>query len=232
MPVMELTGIWKIYKMGDIEVNALKNVSFKVDKGERVIIIGPSGSGKSTLLQILGCLDRASKGQVNIDDVETEKLKDRDLSRVRNEKIGFVFQKFNLLPKLTALGNVELPMIYAGKSRRERIERSKELLELVGLGDRMNHKPTELSGGQQQRVAIARSLANNPAFILADEPTGNLDTKSGEEILSLFMKLNYMGKTLIMVTHDMEMIKYGSRVIKIRDGEIEANEVINNGNPS
>lgn len=232
MPVMELTNIWKIYKMGDIEVNALKNVSFKVAKGERVIIIGPSGSGKSTLLQILGCLDRSSKGQINIDNVETEKLKDRELSKVRNKKIGFVFQKFNLLPKLTALGNVELPMIYAGKSRRERITRSKELLELVGLGDRMHHKPTELSGGQQQRVAIARSLANNPAFILADEPTGNLDTKSGDEILSLFLKLNSMGKTLIMVTHDMELVKYGSRVIKIRDGEIEANEVIENGNPS
>lgn len=232
MPVMELTNIWKIYKMGDIEVNALKNVSFKVAKGERVIIIGPSGSGKSTLLQILGCLDRSSKGQINIDNVETEKLKDRELSKVRNKKIGFVFQKFNLLPKLTALGNVELPMIYAGKSRRERITRSKELLELVGLGDRMHHKPTELSGGQQQRVAIARSLANNPAFILADEPTGNLDTKSGDEILSLFLKLNSMGKTLIMVTHDMKLVKYGSRVIKIRDGEIEANEVIENGNPS
>nr|WP_245863470.1 ABC transporter ATP-binding protein [Petrotoga halophila] len=186
MAVMELKDVWKIYDVGEVKVEALRGVSFNVEDGEYVIIIGPSGSGKSTLLQILGCLDKPTKGQVYIENVEVSKMKDRELARVRNKKIGFVFQSFNLLPKLSALENVELPLIYAGVPQKKRREIAKEQLELVGLGNRLDHKPTQLSGGQQQRVAIARALANDPAFLLADEPTGNLDTKSGEEILQIF----------------------------------------------
>lgn len=218
---MELKNIKKIYKMGKIEVHALRDVSFSVERGDFSIIIGPSGSGKSTLLQILGCLDRPSSGEILIEEKTINTLKDRELSVVRNRKIGFVFQRFNLLNNMTALENVELPMIYAKASMKERKNKAKELLELVGLGDRMNHKPSELSGGQQQRVAIARALANDPAFVLADEPTGNLDTKSGEEILGIFHKLNDMGKTLVIVTHDMDMVGEGNKVVHIRDGLIE-----------
>lgn len=225
MPVMELKNIKKIYQMGEIEVHALKEISFGVEKGDFTIIVGPSGSGKSTLLQILGCLDRPTSGNVIIEENDVSKLKDKKLSVIRNKKIGFVFQKFNLLSSMSALENVELPMIYAGKGLKERKKKAKELLELVGLGDRVHHKPNELSGGQQQRVAIARALANDPAFLLADEPTGNLDTKSGEEILEVFHKLNEMGKTLIIVTHDPEMVHEGNKVVHIRDGLIESTEV-------
>jgi len=230
MAVMELKDVWKIYDVGEVKVEALRGVSFNVEDGEYVIIIGPSGSGKSTLLQILGCLDKPTKGQVYIENVEVSKMKDRELARVRNKKIGFVFQSFNLLPKLSALENVELPLIYAGVPQKKRREIAKEQLELVGLGDRINHRPTQLSGGQQQRVAIARALANDPAFLLADEPTGNLDTKSGEEILQIFRKLNDMGKTLVVVTHDMRMLDEGSKTIRLLDGRIQSIEVNTVGN--
>lgn len=230
MAVMELKDVWKIYDIGEVKVEALRGVSFNVEDGEYVIIIGPSGSGKSTLLQILGCLDKPTKGQVYIENVEVSKMKDRELARVRNKKIGFVFQSFNLLPKLSALENVELPLIYAGVPQKKRREIAKEQLELVGLGNRLDHKPTQLSGGQQQRVAIARALANDPAFLLADEPTGNLDTKSGEEILQIFRKLNDMGKTLVVVTHDMRMLDEGSKIIRLLDGRIQSIEVNTVGN--
>ncbi|WP_443146890.1 ABC transporter ATP-binding protein [Petrotoga sp. 8T1HF07.NaAc.6.1] len=230
MAVMELKEVWKIYDVGEVKVEALRGVSFGVEDGEYAIIIGPSGSGKSTLLQLLGCLDKPSKGQIYIENVEVSKMKDRELARVRNKKIGFVFQSFNLLPKLSALENVELPLIYAGMPQKKRREIAKEQLELVGLGDRINHRPTQLSGGQQQRVAIARALANDPAFLLADEPTGNLDTKSGEEILQIFRKLNDMGKTLVVVTHDLKMLDEGSKIIRLLDGKIQAIEVNTVGN--
>ncbi|KUK15354.1 MAG: ABC transporter related [Petrotoga mobilis] len=230
MAVMELKEVWKIYDVGEVQVEALRGVSFGVEDGEYAIIIGPSGSGKSTLLQILGCLDKPTKGNIYIENVEISKMKDRELAKVRNKKIGFVFQSFNLLPKLSALENVELPLIYAGVSPKKRREIAKEQLELVGLGDRINHRPTQLSGGQQQRVAIARALANDPAFLLADEPTGNLDTKSGEEILQIFRKLNDMGKTLVVVTHDMRMLDEGSKTIKLLDGKIQSIEVNTVGN--
>ncbi len=230
MAVMELKEVWKIYDVGEVQVEALRGVSFGVEDGEYAIIIGPSGSGKSTLLQLLGCLDKPTKGQIDIENVEVSKMKDRELARVRNKKIGFVFQSFNLLPKLSALENVELPLIYAGIPQKKRREIAKEQLELVGLGDRINHRPTQLSGGQQQRVAIARALANDPAFLLADEPTGNLDTKSGEEILQIFKKLNYMGKTLVVVTHDMRIVDEGTKTISLLDGRIQSIEVNTVGN--
>jgi len=230
MAVMELKEVWKIYDVGEVKVEALRGVSFGVEDGEYAIIIGPSGSGKSTLLQLLGCLDKPSKGQIYIENVEVSKMKDRELASVRNKKIGFVFQSFNLLPKLSALENVELPLIYAGVPQKKRREIAKEQLELVGLGDRLNHRPTQLSGGQQQRVAIARALANDPAFLLADEPTGNLDTKSGEEILQIFNKLNDMGKTLVVVTHDMRMLDEGTKTIRLLDGKIQSIEVNTVGN--
>src|SRR6056297_1547434 len=198
MNVMTLKNIRKTYHMGKIDVHALKDISFEVEKGDFTIIVGPSGSGKSTLLQILGGLDRPTAGDVIIEKDNISHMKDQELAIVRNKKIGFVFQKFNLLSNMSALENVALPMVYAGVSLSERKEKAKELLELVGLGDRVTHKPNELSGGQQQRVAIARALANDPTFLLADEPTGNLDTQSGIDILNVFHKLNSMGKTLVI----------------------------------
>ena len=230
MKVMHLKDIWKVYQMGKIEVNALRGVTFDVNDGDFAIIVGPSGSGKSTLLHILGCLDRPTKGNVFIEDKEVSKMTDSQLAKVRNQKIGFVFQKFNLLGSMSALENVELPMIYAGKHLKERKNKAKELLELVGLGDRLKHKPNELSGGQQQRVAIARALANDPSFLLADEPTGNLDSKSGEEILEIFHTLHKMGKTLVIVTHDPDMVYEGTKTIKLFDGQIEKTEVRDFGN--
>lgn len=212
--------------MGEVKVEALKGISFEILKGDYVIIMGPSGSGKSTLLHIMGCLDRPTSGKVLIDGEDTSKMNDSKLARLRNQKIGFVFQSFNLLSKLTALENVELPMIYAGIEKRKRKKRAIELLEMVGLGDRLNHRPNQLSGGQQQRVAIARALANDPPIILADEPTGNLDTKSGEEILKIFKMLHESGKTIIVVTHDPDMIHEGKTLIKIKDGLIEGVEVL------
>jgi putative ABC transport system ATP-binding protein len=182
------------------------------------------------LLHILGCLDKSTRGRLDIDGIDVSKYKSKKLSKIRNSKIGFVFQRYNLLPKLSAFENVELPMIYSHTNKSERRKKALDLLELVGLGDRVNHKPSQLSGGQQQRVAIARALSNDPAFILADEPTGNLDTKSGEEIENLFLKLNKMGKTIVIVTHDMEMMPLGSKIVRIRDGEIESTEVKEIGN--
>ncbi|MGM0641025.1 MAG: ABC transporter ATP-binding protein [Thermotogota bacterium] len=221
MNVMTLKNIRKTYQMGKIDVHALKDISFEVEKGDFTIIVGPSGSGKSTLLQILGGLDRPTAGDVIIEKDNISHMKDKELAIVRNKKIGFVFQKFNLLSNLSALENVALPMVYAGVSLSERKAKAKELLELVGLGNRITHKPNELSGGQQQRVAIARALANDPTFLLADEPTGNLDTQSGTDLLNVFHKLHSMGKTLVIVTHDQEMVNEGNKVVKIRDGLIE-----------
>lgn len=219
--VIETQDLKKIYTMGSTEVQALGGVSIQIYEGEMVAIVGPSGSGKSTLMAILGALDVPSSGSYKLDGQEISLLTDDQLADVRNFRIGFVFQKFNLLGRSTALTNVALPLVYAGKSKKERMERAKEALELVGLGDRMTHKPTELSGGQQQRVAIARALVNQPSMILADEPTGNLDSKTSEEILALFHKLHEERNiTLIMVTHSPEIAAQCERVISMRDGMV------------
>lgn len=210
----------KVYKNGTIAVQALKNVNLEVNEGEFVAVTGPSGSGKSTFMNIIGCLDRASAGLYILDNEKIEDLSDNELAEIRNRKIGFVFQSFNLLPRTSALKNVELPMMYAGVGGRERRERALEALKRVGLEDRVEHKPNELSGGQKQRVAIARALVNNPAIILADEPTGNLDSKSTEEVMELFKKLNDEGVTIIIVTHEQEIAEETKRIITFRDGEI------------
>jgi putative ABC transport system ATP-binding protein len=230
--VLEFKNVKRIYDMGEVKVTALGGISFQIKEGDYTIIMGPSGSGKSTLLHIMGCLDKPTAGDVFIDNVKVSKMTDKQLSYIRNSKIGYVFQGFNLLPKLTALENVELPMVYASIPWKKRREKAIELLTMVGLGERLNHKSSQLSGGQQQRVAIARALANDPSFILADEPTGNLDTKSGEEILEIFRKLHESGKTLVVVTHDPDMIPHGKKLIKIRDGLVEDIEVIENGTAS
>ncbi|HCZ06568.1 MAG TPA: macrolide ABC transporter ATP-binding protein [Thermotogae bacterium] len=212
--------------MGTEEVRALDGVTLEVQPGEILVVMGPSGSGKSTLLHIMGCLDRPTSGQVYIDGRNVSKLNDRQLARVRNAMLGFVFQQFNLLPRLTALENVELPMIYAGVPRKKRIDRARDLLERFELSDRLKHRPSQLSGGQQQRVAIARALANNPKVILADEPTGNLDTASGEVVIENLVRLNREeGITVVVVTHDPEIAGIGDRVIHMRDGRIIREEV-------
>jgi len=224
-PVVTVKEVKKIYRMGKMEVPALKGVSFSVEKGEFISIMGPSGCGKSTLMHIIGCLDRPTSGHVLLDDVDIDELDDNSLADIRNKKVGFVFQTFNLLPKLSAIENVELPLIYAGVGFEERRKKASELLDIVGLKERANHRPSELSGGQSQRVAIARSLANNPTIIMADEPTGNLDSKSGEEIIRLFNDLNSKGITLIMVTHDQEIGDSSKRIIRLKDGEIISDQL-------
>lgn len=210
----------KYYINGDMKLHALKDINFEIKKGEYVAIMGSSGSGKSTMMNILGCLDREFQGEYILDGIEISKIEEKDISKIRNLKIGFVFQSFNLLPKLSALQNVELPLVYAGVPKSEREKRAIEMLEKVGLGARIHHKPNELSGGQKQRVAIARALVNNPAIILADEPTGNLDSVSEKEIMELFTELNSQGKTIIIVSHEPEVAQYVRRILLFKDGEI------------
>ncbi|HOP49874.1 MAG TPA: ABC transporter ATP-binding protein [Ignavibacteriales bacterium] len=221
MKLLEVIDLHKIYKMGLEEVRALDGVSLEIEKNEYVAIMGPSGSGKTTLMNMIGCLDTPTSGRYILNSTDVSLMSDNELAKIRNKEIGFVFQTFNLLPRSHALHNVELPLIYAGVSKEERIERAKEALIAVGLGDRMYHKPNELSGGQRQRVAIARALVNNPSIILADEPTGNLDSRSGEEIMSIFYRLQQAGNTIILVTHEEDIARHAERVIKIRDGKIE-----------
>ncbi|KUK02498.1 MAG: ABC transporter related [Thermotoga sp. 50_1627] len=223
--IIRVENVKKIYRMGDNEVRALDGVSLVVEEGEFLIVMGPSGSGKTTLLHLMGCLDKPTEGEIYIASTPVSKLNDPQLAKIRNKMVGFVFQQFNLLPRLTALENVELPMIYAGVPKAARRRKAKELLELVGLGDRLHHRPTQLSGGQMQRVAIARALANDPVVLLADEPTGNLDSKSGEEILKIFSGLNKRGQTIVIVTHDPEVARHGDRIVRMRDGKILSEEV-------
>lgn len=221
-------GIKKVYKNGKIEVEALKGVDLFVEKGEFVSIMGASGSGKSTMMNILGCLDTMTSGKYFLDGEDISKISGNKLAYIRNKKIGFVFQSFNLLPKLTAIQNVELPMIYGGIKPKERHEKALEAMKKVGLGERINHKPNEMSGGQRQRVAIARSLVNDPAIILADEPTGNLDSKSSVEIIEIFQKLNSDGATIVMVTHEPDIAAYTKRIVKFTDGIIISDEPVKN----
>ena len=221
MALIETRDLWKTYVMGDEEIHALKGVSIAIERGEYVAIMGPSGSGKSTLMNLIGCLDTPSKGTYLLNGKEVSLMNDNELARIRNEEIGFVFQTFNLLPRATALHNVELPLVYAGISKKDRLEQAKAAIEKVELTHRMTHKPNELSGGQRQRVAIARALVNNPSILLADEPTGNLDSKTGIEIMGLFARLHHGGNTIIVVTHEADIAAYAHRVIAIRDGQVE-----------
>jgi len=221
--LIELSGITKVYRTGDVEVHALAGVSLSVDEGEFISIMGPSGSGKSTLMHILGCLDQPTAGLFLLDDVEVSRLDDNQLAELRNEKLGFVFQAYNLLPRTSALANVELPMLYTGDKSRRR-ERAVQALERVGLGHRARHVPSELSGGEQQRVAIARALINNPRIVFGDEPTGNLDTRTGHEILGVLQDLNRAGVTLVIVTHEEEVAAHTHRIIRLRDGLVENDE--------
>jgi putative ABC transport system ATP-binding protein len=224
MALVELENVFKIYQVGDEEIRALDDVSLKIESGEFISIIGPSGSGKSTLMHLLGCLDTPTRGKITLDGIEIQNASSMELAAIRNRKIGFVFQSFNLLPKLNVAQNVEVPMIYAGVSAKERRERTMEALKKVDLENRAKHRPMQLSGGQQQRVAIARALINNPRIIFADEPTGNLDTITGENILRLFRELSQQGSTIVLVTHNPEIAAVTPRRIEIRDGKISSNE--------
>jgi putative ABC transport system ATP-binding protein len=222
--LIKTQDLWKIYRVGTEDVHALQGVSLEIERGEYLAIMGPSGSGKSTLMNLIGCLDTPSKGTYELNGRLVSTMNDDELAQIRNKEIGFVFQTFNLLPRATALHNVELPLIYNGTSAELRKEKAREALSLVDLGDRMNHKPNELSGGQRQRVAIARALVNNPSLILADEPTGNLDTSTGIDIMNLLTKLNEKGNTIIVVTHEHDIAAYTNRAIFIRDGRVEKEE--------
>ncbi len=219
--LISIKDLRKTYIMGVEEVHALKSITLDINKNEYVALMGPSGSGKSTLMNLLGCLDTPTAGDYFLDGSNVSIMEDSELAAIRNKKIGFVFQTFNLLPRLSALDNVALPLVYAGMSKSERIDRAESVLESVGLGDRMSHKPNELSGGQRQRVAIARALVNNPAIILADEPTGNLDTKTSIEIMEIFEKIQNEGNTIIVVTHEPDIAEHCHRIVRLRDGLIE-----------
>ena len=220
MALIETQDLWKTYQMGTEEIHALRGVSLKIERGEYVAIMGPSGSGKSTLMNLIGCLDTPSKGSYLLNGKQVSQMNDDELARIRNQEIGFVFQTFNLLPRATALHNVELPLVYGGIPARERLTRAEQALGRVELADRMTHRPNQLSGGQRQRVAVARALVNNPSILLADEPTGNLDSKTGNEIMALFSRLHESGNTIVLVTHEPDIAAYAHRVVHIRDGQI------------
>ncbi len=221
MALIETVDLWKSNVMGEEEIHALRGVSIQIERGEYVAIMGPSGSGKSTLMNLIGCLDTPSKGSYLLNEKQVSQMNDNELARIRNEEIGFVFQTFNLLPRATALHNVELPLVYAGVSGKTRVDRAKAALEKVELSSRAGHRPNELSGGQRQRVAIARALVNDPSILLADEPTGNLDSKTGTEIMGVFERLHASGNTIVLVTHEPDVAAYAYRTIHIRDGQVE-----------
>jgi len=221
MALIDTQDLWKTYVMGSEEIHALRGVSIQIERGEYVAIMGPSGSGKSTLMNLIGCLDTPSKGTYLLNGKRVSDMNDNELARIRNEEIGFVFQTFNLLPRASALHNVELPLVYAGVPAKDRQERARAALEKVELTSRMTHRPNELSGGQRQRVAIARALVNNPSILLADEPTGNLDSKTGAEIMALFKRLHLAGNTIVLVTHEADVAAFANRSIHLRDGQVE-----------
>lgn len=223
--VIDINKIGKTYKIGEVIVNALETVDLKINKGEYVALMGPSGSGKSTLMNILGCLDTPSRGSYKLNGIDVSHMTDNELAEIRNKEIGFIFQTFNLLARNSSLENVALPLVYAGIGKTERLEKANQALQSVGLGDRVEHKPNELSGGQRQRVAIARALVNNPAIILADEPTGNLDTKTSHEIMDLLEEIHKKGNTVIIVTHEEDIAKRAKRIVRLRDGIIESDTI-------
>ena len=223
--VIDINHLSKIYIMGEQRLHALRDITLSINRNEYVALMGPSGSGKSTLMNVLGCLDTPTGGDYFLNKTNVSQMSDNELAIVRNKEIGFVFQTFNLLPRISSLDNVAIPLIYAGLSKKERIAKAKQAMEMVGLGDRMDHKPNELSGGQRQRVAIARAIVNDPAIILADEPTGNLDTKTSLEIMSIFEKIHNAGNTIILVTHEPDIAEYAHRIVRLRDGLIENDEI-------